>query len=156
MNKGDIFRWSFKEPPEHMPYHCCSCIAEFDGTRLRDTYWHSASDGRSWTPEEARERLVLTFVANREDLESYGPGAHDYYAPENVVDLRHPNNGSRDQVYIRKGAKRCAAVMRQTLHYTIERSESEIDMATRRIEECGALLDKINAGDLDVYVVSYN
>lgn len=108
MKKGDIYRWSFKNPPEHMPYHCCSQIAEFDGVILRDTYWHDHTSGRSWRPEET-EALELTFVANREDLESYGVDAHDYYAPEDVVDLRHPNNGSRDQVYIRKGAKRCAA-----------------------------------------------
>jgi hypothetical protein len=159
MNKGDIYRWAYKNPPEHMPYHCRSQIAVFDGERLWDTFWQigdSYGGGHSWTPEEAEQELQLTFLANHADLESYGPDAHHYYDPQDVVDLRHPNRRDRSLVYVRKGARRSAEKMRETLNYTIELTNTDIEVARRRIERCYELLERINNGDLDdVYVISY-
>lgn len=156
MKIGDIFRWSWKNPKSQFaPYHCCSCIAEFTGTLLRDTYWSGMSSGKQWTPEEAEKQLDLTFIANRDDLLQMNPDVHHYYDEKDVVDLRHPNNSSRSLVYIRDGAQRSAERMAETVDRTIRHSLSDIAFANNRIERCRESLKEIEAGNLDIYIEIY-
>jgi hypothetical protein len=151
MNKGDIFRWSYKNVGDtFMPYHCCSCIAEFDGEILRDTYWSGMSDGKWWKPQNAEALLDLEFIANRDDLVQADPSAVDFYSRDDIVDLRHANNSSRSNVYLRKGAKRSANVMRETLNYAIERAESEIRMLRSKIERAQEQLAAVDAGNTEL------
>lgn len=150
VKKGDIFHWRYKKPRDFMPYHCCSCIAVFDGTILRDTYWSGHGDGRYWSQLEAERDLDLEFVANHDDLVQADPGVVDFYDAKDIVDLRHPNNSSRSNVYLRKGAKRSAAVMRETLLHAISDAESDIRMATTRIERAREQLAAVDSGNLEL------
>lgn len=152
-NEGDLFRWSFKKPSDHMPYHCCSQIAEFQDGMLRDTFWGLGfgSNGRKWTPEQALERLNLTFLANRADLIPSTSAAYKKYRHEDLVDLRHSNT-SLETVYIKRGAEPSPEVMAEHLRYVIERSESEMRMAGNRIERASEQLRQIEAGELPEYL----
>lgn len=160
MRKGDLFLWRYKDGSKgakgYMPYWCAAQKAEFNGTHLIDSYWGDCNPtGKHWTPEEAERELELTFVANRDELELADSSAHDYYEPTDVVDLRHSNRSDYKAIFIRRGAKRSAQRMRETLEYTIERSESQIRMARSRIERCEELLAKLETEPLEnVYVLS--
>lgn len=153
MKEGDIFRWAYKKPKDFMPYHCRSCIAVVRGGVLQDTYW-SGNDGACWTPAQAEAQLELTFVANFDDIEKTREDVRAYYDEADIVDLGHANNGRNEHMYLRKGAKRSAAVMRETLQHTVERSESEIRMARSRIERAHEQLAKIDSGDLSGWIDS--
>jgi hypothetical protein len=154
MKEGDIYRWWFKKPRDHMPYHCCSQIAVMRKGVLKDTYWSELSDGRNWTPEGAEAELELEFVANFDEIESTREDVRSYYDEADIVDLGHANNNRREHMYLRKGAKRSAAVMRETLQHAIERSESEIRMAQSRIDRAREQLAKIDSGDLSGWIES--
>lgn len=152
MKDGDIFHWSYKKPKDFMPYHCCSQIAIVRAGILEDTYWGMCGDSRHWTPQQAEELLDLTFVANFNDIEKTLEDVWAYYDETDIVDLGHPNNDRRQHVYLRKGAKRNATVMRATLLHTIERSESKIKWAQRTITECREALAKVEAGDTTPHI----
>ena len=62
--EGDIDFWSWKKPSDHMPYHCFACKAVVRGKYLCDIFWSSPNDGRSWTKEQALERLNLEYKGN--------------------------------------------------------------------------------------------
>lgn len=154
MRDGDIFRWSYKQPKDFMPYHCCSQIAIVRNGILQDTYW-SGNDGRCWTPADAEAKLELRFIANFDEIEKTLEDVRAYYDPADIVDLGHSNNDRRQHVYLRKGAKRSPTVMRETLQYAIERTESDIKWAQRNVAEYRETLAKVEAGDTTVYVQRY-
>lgn len=151
---GDLFRWSFKRPPEHSPYHCCSQIAEFNGQYLRDTYWHDSTSGRHWTQDEAESRLELRYIGNRGGLEKKDASAYFYYRTEDIVDLRHPNNMDDRDVWVRIGAERSQQVMKEHAQYCLERAKNDAESAARRIERCREDLAAIENGNLHIYLVS--
>lgn len=146
MKKGDIFRWHYKNIEDKFtPYHCCSCIAEFDGKRLRDTFWFGMSEGRSWTAKEAELILNLDFIANRSNLVEAKDDAELYYRPEDIVNLRHANS-STIPLYTRCGAVRSKEIMKETLARIIEKSKRDIEWATRRITEANSYQKCLDAG----------
>ena len=145
---GDIYFWSWKQPAEHMPYHCCARKAIVRGKYLVDTFWSSPSDGRSWTQEQALERLHLEYKGNFDELEHVQDYLAQYYEPADLVNLNHPNS-SRDNLHLRKAAKRSKEKMLAAANYKIERSISEISMAEDRIKRLEAEKIKINDGKLD-------
>lgn len=104
MHDGDYFRWSYKEISRDQsfePYWCKSRIALVTGEHLADTYW-STNSNATWSLQDARIELNLEFIANLANLAEIRTSSKWLYAPDDVVDLTHPNGG---QCYIRKGAK---------------------------------------------------
>lgn len=155
VKKGDIFRWYYKSiAGKFSPYHCCSCIAEFNGNRLYDTFWNTGlTDGKSWTPEEAERKLELTLIANRDDLVKTGNDARRLYKKEDIVDLRH-SNSTTTPLYIRRGAVRDKGVMQASLEENVQKAESAIEWANRRISENMVLLGELEDGKRldDIYI----
>lgn len=155
-NEGDIFRWSYKDPGDDRAYgryHCCSCIAIVRNGRLRDTFWQvgtSFSGGRSFALGDVAE-LNLVFVANMADLEKSSERNAEYYDDADIVNLNHANS-SRDNFYLRKGAKRSAAKMLETARAKMEQAISDAKYAVRRSGEMKELIAKIEAGDTSVYL----
>lgn len=149
MNEGDIFRWSYRAPKDHMPYHCRSRIAIFHNGLLTDTYWGTPYDNESWDIPAARANLDLEFIANLNDLEKIPEWNEVYYGPTDFVNLNHANS-SRGNAFVRKGAKRSAEKMLQVVHYNIERARSRIASLTRDINNLEEIQRAILAAeDLD-------
>lgn len=149
IKEGDIFRWSYRKPGDDRKYgryHCCSRIAVMTKGRLRDTFWGSSSD-RTFGLDDL-PRLELTYLGNFADLEKADEWKADYYDDADIVNLNH-SNSSRDNFYLRKGAKRSAVKMLEVAHYKLERSESEAQMAADRAERLRATIAKIEAGEID-------
>lgn len=154
--EGDVFRWSYKEPGDDRSYgryHCCSRIAVVHNGRLRDTFWQigtSFSDGRSFSADDAGA-LNLEFVANMADLDKSSEHSAEYYDDADIVNLNH-SNSSRDNFYLRKGAKRSAAKMLATARAKLEQAISDAKYAVRRSGEMKEIIAKIEAGDTSVYL----
>ena len=150
MKEGDIFRWSYRDPGDDRQYgryHCCSMIAIVQPNgRLRDTYWSSGSDGRSFGADDL-PRLELTCIGNLADLEKAPEWKADYYDDADIVNLNHANS-SRDHFYLRKGAKRSAAKMLETARHKLERIQSDERMATLRAKDLTAAISRIEAGEI--------
>lgn len=133
-----------------MPSHCCSHVARFDGTLLRDTYWSSESDGKRFKSEDIGKHITVTFVANEDQLEKINDYMEPkkYYPPDQIVDLNHPNS-TRGNLYIRRGAKRDAKVMKAAIRVMIRRQERELEMAKNNIERLGVQLEDVETKPLD-------
>ena len=124
MREGDYYRWRYKVPPDHMPYHCASRIALFTKMALRDTYWYSR-DGKAWDELDAINELELELVANLDELDEVSSkGVHEDHRPEDIVDLTHPNGG---HIYLRKGAERNMAVQHATWRRKRDEHQSRAD-----------------------------
>lgn len=155
MKEGDIYRWTYRDRLDTGAwgtYHCCSRIAIVQPNgRLRDTYWSSGSDGRSFSADDL-PKLELTFVANMADLDKAHEYEADYYDDADIVNLNHVNS-SRDNFYLRKGAKRSAAKMLEAARHKLERTRSDERMAGLRAKELTAAISRIEAGEIaDVYL----
>ena len=145
MTKGDIFRWYYKSTDgKFAPYHCRSCIAEFDGKFLCDTFWNTGG-GHSWSQERAERELNLEFVANRSDLVEATNDAKRFYKSEDVVDLRH-SNSTTTPLYIRRGAVRDKNVMQASLEENVQKAERAIEWANRSISDNMVLLGELEGG----------
>lgn len=150
IKEGDVFRWRYREPGDDRSYgryHCCSLIAVMKDGRLSDTYWGGRSDDRSFGPDEL-PLIELTHLGNFSDLERAGEWMADYYEAADIVDLNHANS-SRNNFYLRKGAKRSATKMLEMARHKLERSESEEKTAARRASDYRAAIAKIEAGEID-------
>jgi hypothetical protein len=153
LREGDIFRWYFLTPGDDRAYgryHCCSQIAIVRGGRLRDTYWSSGNDGRSFGPDDL-PNLELTRLGNLADLERAEEYKADYYDDADIVDLNHPNS-TRGNFYLRKGAKRSAKKMLESALHKLEKAQAEERAASRRSDELSAAIARIEAGDIDVHL----
>ena len=140
MNNGDIYFWSWKDSDKS--YHCKSRKAIVKDGVLLDTYW--------WPPDYTvtLDGVDLTYKGNIYLLDEIRHYDIEYYRPEDVVDMRHPNS-STAKVFVRAGAKRDALVMKEVARLQIERSQSEIRMATARIKWINEAIAAIDDGQLD-------
>lgn len=141
LNEGDVFFWSWKDLERS--YHCYSRRAIVKDGRLIDTYWGDMTSDRAINSES----VVLEFEGNLATLERINHWEARYYRREDVVDMRHPN-ATRAEVYVKPGAKRDGAIMRELGLYLIERAEGDIRMASHRIEMLKESLKRIDEGDL--------
>lgn len=149
LKEGDIYRWGYREPGDdrnYGRYHCCSNIAIVDKHgRLRDTFWSCGSDGRSFGVDDLPE-LELTYLGNMTHLERHPEWQADYYDDADIVNLNH-SNSTRDNFYIRKGAKRSPAKMLASAHYKLERAESAKRSAEWDIDRLTKTIASLEAGE---------
>lgn len=151
LTEGDIFSWRYTEPAEagirkvrHDPYHCKSRVAIFRNGRLQDTYWSGLSnDGVLDT-----DRVVLTFLGNPSAMQKINEWERVFYRYEDLVDMRH-SNSTGAPVYVKLGAKRDAAAMREYFLYKGQRFNSDIETAQRKIVECRNAVAAIDRGEID-------
>jgi hypothetical protein len=162
-NEGDYFKWTYKQ---HIVdknsdsvmagtlYWCCSGILRVVRGSLIDIFWgdNGCQDSKRWSFKEATDNLDLVFMANDKDIiKCQSP---EYYSTEDIVDLRHLNNSSRDRVYMRAGAKRSLDVMISLAEHKISASEREISSAKNRLDRAKETLSKlINGEDINkIYI----
>lgn len=154
--EGDIYRWAYRDPNVDMrqygTYHCCSRIAVVKNGRLRDTYWgmSSGSDGRHFGPDDLW-RLDLEILGNFADLEKVPDYNEDYYDDADIVNLNH-SNSSRDNFYVRKGAKRSQAKMLEVARKRLEDSLSAERMAAWNSQRLRESIARIEAGDIETHI----
>jgi hypothetical protein len=153
---GDIYRWSYRDPDVDMrqygTYHCCSRIAVVRRGRLRDTYWgmSAGSDGRSFGPDDVW-RLDLERLGNFENLEQAPEYQKNYYDDADIVNLNH-SNSSRNNFYLRKGAKRSQKKMLEAARYQLEQNEAAERSAADRAQRLRETIARIEAGDTETYI----
>lgn len=149
LREGDIYRWSYREPGDNAQYgryHCCSRIAIVNkGGMLRDTFWSSGGDGR-WFGIDDLPKLELTYLGNIVDLERHPEWQAEYYDDADIVNLNH-SNSTRDNFYIRKGAKRSPAKMLASARHRLERAESAKRLAEWDIERLTKTIASLEAGE---------
>ncbi len=153
LREGDVYRWCYREPGDDRQwgrYHCCSLrgIVRRDG-RLWDTYWSSGHDGRSFGVDDLA-KLDLTYLGNLSDLEKVPEWNADYYDDADIVNLNHANS-TRDNFYLRKGAKRSAAKMLETARHRLKKAESDVRTATANVVRFSEVIAKIEAGETEFF-----
>ena len=147
MKEGDIYFWRWKVEPEHRStaYWCLSQKAVFTNGKLRDCYWGYASNHENvWTPEQAKEKLMLEFKGNINDMEPLSDN-EKYYDRKDIVNMTHANM-SRAPVYKRKGAKRNRKAMLEIAKYSLEKRKHELERAQRDYEELKKTISDIEGG----------
>ncbi len=117
---------------------------------LMDTYWESGGS-KYFTPEEAREKGVLTFRFNTADVEKANEDVGKYYSREDWFNFSY-QHGCYPRYVLKKGAKKLKDRMLETINEKLREAHSDLASAARRIEELAADRQKIESGDLRVYL----
>lgn len=156
LTEGDVYRWSYRDPAtDNRPwgsYHCCSRIAVVERGRLRDTYWYG-NDGKSFGVDDL-PNLELKRLANLSELVPAKEYEAEYYDDADIVDLNHANS-TRDNFYLRKGAKRSPDKMMATAQQRLAEAESDFSTAGRRIDALSEIIRKLDAGQIVLYIPSW-
>jgi hypothetical protein len=118
---------------------------------LRDTYWGSNSDSKSFTLEQALERGNLTFICNLNDVEPIKKYETDYYVDEDIFNLS-TQHGCYMDFYKRKGAEKSPVKMEQVLKDKIQEIEHEIEWKKCDLKYTKEQLKRLQNGDLDIYI----
>lgn len=135
LKDGDIYHWSWNdeeyskrelEIQSGTLYWCCSRIGIVKDGVLRDTYWHSGSEGKQFTSKDCAQKLDLSFIANFADLVSAQPSDRAMYLDEDCVNLNHPNSTSGN-FYLRKGAEKNLDKMKRVKQRELRSLKSKIE-----------------------------
>lgn len=150
IKEGDIFRWRYRdEKPEELGpyrrYHCRSQIAVARDGLLVDTFWCGFQDNANWPYAVAAAKLELTYIGNFSDLDCHAEYMGQYFDDADCVNLNH-SNSTKGNFYIRKGAKRSEAKMREVIAAEIEKEAAAIRVARSHIECLQDELAKIDGG----------
>jgi hypothetical protein len=154
---NDVFSFRYNEEEAKKrfePYHCFDgqlVVKEINGKLvLVDTYWGSG-DNRRFTIEEAKKQGHLIFKCNLDEVEKADHNDGNYYNDEDIINLS-TQHGCYKRIVKRKGATRSKDKMLQTAKDKIEELERKIKSAQRDIEWLNDSIEKINLGDLSVYL----
>jgi hypothetical protein len=149
MREGDIYSWRWADSDKHADsaafrnYRCKSCIAEYDGKSLTDTFWTSRTDGSWLNPDD----VALTLLGNKNDMTVLADRP-EFYRREDLVSMKHSNN-SGAPIYLKAGAKRNADVMRGLLHRKQEEKRYAIRSATQDLERLALAERDVENGLID-------
>jgi hypothetical protein len=149
LRDGDVYRWRYRDDAKRS-YHCCSCIGIVKDGILRDTYWQigsSFSEGK-WFAAESLPTLELTRLGNLDEFVKVPDYFEDYYDDADVMNLNHANS-SRDNFYIRKGAKRSQSKMLEVARSRLEDSLSAERMAAWKSQRIRESIARIESGDTE-------
>jgi len=131
LRDGDIYRWSWINPPEHEPYWCKTRLAIAQKGKLFDLFRvHHGSKfiQGGWGPTCSSDyalpgdKIETELLANIHDMDEIPRGDERYYDPADVVDLRHSNNSSAP-IYIKRGAVRNADKIAERIRQKISEAE---------------------------------
>jgi hypothetical protein len=130
---GDVYKWGHNDryyaeqerlPPTHRtaePYWCMSRFAVVRGGVLCDTFW-------SHKPKDITYKLGMIDLVRLGNLADYEclTSAHQYFEPEDILDLRHSNGGT---VWVRRGAKQSRRIELERAQERVQAAESELAAA---------------------------
>lgn len=156
MQNGDVYFWRWNDAElekrlKHnsgsysLTYWCRSQKAIVRNGFLIDTYWHDLSADKALNPE----LLTLEYKGNESTLRPINHWEEKYYEPDDVVDMRHPNDTTSGKVYVKPDAKRSQARILEHLNYVREKELAAIKCANWSIESIDKQIAEVNAGILD-------
>lgn len=152
MKNGDIYFWSLKELPckddYTLSYWCKSRKAIVVDGELYDIFWNDRSNG--WLD---LNKVELEFKGNVNDYVKSTNDEYLYYAPEDLIDMRHSND-TNGTVWIHKDAQRSKIVMMEKAIKKLEEAERNLRYAQYDIERWTNKIKEIDTAiDLkEVYV----
>ncbi|RYH07616.1 hypothetical protein [Tropicimonas sp. IMCC6043] len=149
MRERDIYKWRWKdEHDREVPYCGYSQLCVVWKGGLYDTYCGVLSERSRLDPNA----VEIEFLGNEDDMIKLLAGIENYYRPEDVVDMRHPNN-PRAPIYLKRGAERNAGIMLAWALTEIEKNHARIRASQNRIKALHHAVTQIESGRLDdVYV----
>ncbi|MDU8914048.1 hypothetical protein [Aestuariicoccus sp. MJ-SS9] len=149
MREQDVYRWQWKDDHNHLASYCCySQICVVWKGELYDTYCGVLTERSRLNQDE----VEIEFLGNQDDMIKLLAGSENYYRPEDVVDMRHPNN-RRAPIYLKRGAERDADVMLAWALNAIEENQMQARAAQNRIKALQDAVKLIESGRLEeVYV----
>lgn len=159
IKKNDVFSFRYNEEArkKHFGdiYHCFDGILvakqRDDGTLyLQDTYW-GGSDSRVIYIEDVNNKGTIEFICNLDEMESIKESEMVYFNDEDIVRLGI-HKGYQTRILIKKGTERSKEKMIQSIKDKISESQSCIEWNKRCIETLNEKLEKLEQGDLSIYI----
>jgi len=164
--QNDIAFWSWApkilEKHQTDPYWCKARKAIFHEStgKFHDIFWLASYNGyeprdihTEFKPED--ENFVFEYKGNLDEFAKSSmdwPDLRQYYEEDDILSLAHGNE-MRGSTYLRKGAKKSFALIKEVLEYKISELESHISYKTRELErkkrELGNLTEE-NIGEVCV------
>lgn len=153
--ENDVYRWNYTvaqiEKLDNGSYRdfywCKSQICIFDGEKFEDTYWGRGSENKTFTPKEIGTKIELKFLGNIDDYTKQNYGNYQfftqYYSPEDILDLTHPNSFGA-QIYLKNGAAKNVEIMRAAAQSKIEEMERQLKNLTDDIRIDKQRLEELN------------
>jgi len=140
MINGDVFHWRYKvEEIGAYPYHCKSCIAIAKDGMLIDTFWGTGNEGR--VIGGSIDDLELEYLGNLSQFKPVASWELSYYDSKDVLDLRHSNNSSEGNTFIRIGASKSKEQMLKVAEECFEHWEGEEKWAKEKKERSKNAID---------------
>jgi len=145
MKQGDIYSWSYKDGygSQADKYWCKSQIAIFNDGKLVDTFWSGGGHGIL-----DLERINIKYKGNPKEMDEIGKHEKQYYKPENIVDMNHPNN-SNAPIYLKPGTQKDQGIMLELVKQKISENKSNIQFANSQIDRLIKLIPLVESGELD-------
>ena len=119
---------------------------------LQDTYWgFNDNGGKVFTLKQILERGELTFICNLDEVEECEKNDLQYYDDNDLFDLSYQHGCYKFYVK-RKGAKKSPEKMKKAIEIKIKSAEREILWQQSSIEQLKEKLNKLNEGNLDIWI----
>ncbi len=122
MKNGDIYFWSWKNPPGDFPYYGKSRKAVVIDDELRDNLLYFLVP---------LDQVEIEYKGNINELETIPPKKVHYYRKIDVVDMRS-STGEQHPVYIQPGAKRDPQAMCNHIYGMINKGLEQIEAIKRK------------------------
>jgi hypothetical protein len=148
---NDVIRWWYSEDElkrrnhgnnNGTTYWCMSQLAIFKDGFFRDTFWWHGSDNKKIYLKELENVIEFKYLGNLDDYEKHS-NPYERYNPDDILNLNHANN-SRDNIYLKKGAKIDRNVVEKNLKEELDKVISEASYYTRRIESMNQKIEEFN------------
>lgn len=132
--EDDVVRWRFSENTKFRSNNRYWCKSQFAILNKKgmfaDTFWHG---GDKFVFEPNSYEVELTYLGNLNDYEPCGRDVFRYYRAEDIMDISHSNDSKA--IYLRRGAKKNAAVMFAAIEKEIQDAQSKSDWYSRRVQQ---------------------
>lgn len=148
---NDVIRWWYSEEELKRrrdgnnggtTYWCNSQLAIFKDGHFYDTYWGSYGDNKRISLEKLGNEVEFKYLGNLDDYEKHSD-PYKRYSLDDILNLNHANN-SRDNIYLKKGAKIDRNVVEENLKDELEKVISEASYYTRRIDSMNQKIEEFN------------
>lgn len=154
---GDVFNFRFKTvdtKPGIDPYWCFDgqLVAELENDGdiiLFDTYY--SYDRKAWTIEELKSKGELKFRFNTNDVTVVDKHKLNYYDDSDWFDFSYQKHCYKRYV-LKNEAIKSKSKMTQVVMDIMKNERSKIDNSIYQLQKYHLMLDKIENGDLDVYI----
>jgi hypothetical protein len=163
IKENDIFNWHYTDAKykdlqkywnnHSLIYWCKSqiCVAKenADGSLyLEDTYWNGQPDSARFEISEVGITVDLEYLGNFAELDKISGYNIDYYKPEDIVNLNHPNSSSGN-IYRKKGAKKDLATIKSKLTHLMEEEQRKAYRASEKAGEYEEQLKNLTEENVD-------